>query len=138
MKVAFYTATRPGWQGLYSRLVRWIDKGRFSHCEVIFSDGMCASASYLDGGVRFKRIEFDESHWEIIEVDADESRARDWFISHEGDAYDLIGTARFLFGLIPQNPNRWFCSESVAAALGKADAWRFGPCGLYADLAGKD
>ena len=56
MKAAFYKATRPGWQGIYSRAVRWIDRGPYSHAELVFSDGLSASASYIDGGVRLKRM----------------------------------------------------------------------------------
>ena len=134
MRAAFYTATRPGWQGVYSRLVRWIDKGEFSHVELIFSDGMSASSSYLDGGVRFKRIEFDLSRWVFVEVVADEAKARAWFDAHAGEAYDLAGTARFVFGFIPQNPRKWFCSEAVAEAIGLHESWRYGPCGLFAAL----
>ena len=134
MRAAFYTATRPGWQGVYSRLVRWIDGGPYSHVELIFSDGMSASASYLEHGVRFKKITFDPAKWEMLEVGGDEVAARAWFAAHEGRKYDLMGTARFLFGVIPQDPEKWFCSEAVAAALGLRDSWRYGPCGLFAML----
>ena len=50
MKIALYKGTLPGWRGWISRLVRFADRGPYSHCEVVFSDGMCASASWLDGG----------------------------------------------------------------------------------------
>ena len=49
---AFYQGTRPGLPGLYNRLVRWLDRGEFSHCELVFGDGMSASASFMDHGVR--------------------------------------------------------------------------------------
>ena len=68
MQVAFYKGTRSGIAGIYSRGVRFITKGKYSHCELIFSDGMSASASFMDGGVRFKRIEYDPAHWDIIDV----------------------------------------------------------------------
>ena len=134
MKCAFFKATLPGVQGLYSRLVRWIDRGAYSHCELVFSDGMCASSSFLDHGVRFKRIEFDASRWDVVEICGNEADARAWFNAHAGDPYDLIGTARFIFGAIPPSQNKWFCSEAVAAALGMRDPWRYGPCGLFAAL----
>jgi len=134
MKVAFYTATLPGLQGLYSRLIRWIDHGPYSHCELLFSDGLNASASYVDHGVRFKKFVFDLAKWDVIEIDADEASARAWFESHEGATYDVIGVARFIFGFLHQNPSRWFCSEAIAAALGMPDAWRYGPSDLYSAL----
>ena len=70
MKAAFYKATRPGLQGLYSRAARAVDRGPYSHCELVFSDGLSGSASYIDGGVRLKRIDFDPEHWDFIELPA--------------------------------------------------------------------
>ena len=134
MKCAFYKATLPGVQGLYSRLVRFIDRGAYSHCELVFSDGMSASSSFLDRGVRFKQIDFDPAKWDIVEVTGDEKSARQWFNAHAGQPYDLIGTARFIFGVIPPSQKKWFCSEAVAAALGMNEPWRYGPCGLFAAL----
>ena len=40
MRAAFYKATRPALQGLYSRAVRFIERGPYSHCELAFGDGM--------------------------------------------------------------------------------------------------
>ena len=80
------------------------------------------------------RIEFDPAKWQIIEVDGDEEEARAWFEAHNGAAYNVSGTARFLFGFIPQSRGKWFCSEAVAAALGFREPWRFGPCGLFSVL----
>ena len=134
MKVAFYKATRPGWQGLYSRLARLVDRGPYSHAELIFSDGMSASASYIDGGVRFKKIDYDPAHWDFVDVAGDEGAAMAWFIEHNGASYDLIGNLSFLCPLIPHSRRKWFCSEAIAAALGIPDPWRQGPNGLAAVL----
>lgn len=59
MKAAFYKGTRPCLQGLYNIAVRAVTKGVYSHCELLFSDDQCASASFIDNGVRFKIISFD-------------------------------------------------------------------------------
>lgn len=133
LRAAFYTATRPGLPGIYNRLVRWLDRGPYSHCELIFSDGMAASSSFMDGGVRFKYIEFDPVHWDFVPLPDDlEAAARIWFEDHQGQAYDLWGNARFLLGLLRDSSDKWFCSESIAAALDFIDPWRFGPNGLAA------
>ncbi len=135
MKVAFYKGTRPGLQGIYSRIVRLIDRGPYSHCELVFDSGLCASASYIDGGVRFKQIDFDPAKWDFIEVPwADPEKAFDWFSKHAGEPYDLAGNLHFVFGVVPDGKGRWFCSEAVAAAMGLPEAWRFGPNGLAALL----
>lgn len=132
---AFYKGTRPGLGGLYNRIVRWWDKGKYSHCELVFSDGVSASASFLDGGVRFKHIEFSEARWDAVALDGRmEEAAREWFEEHAGAKYDLLGNLRFFFGFLPDNKNRWFCSEAIAAALGKSEPWRYGPNGLIASL----
>lgn len=46
MRAAFYRGTRPGLQGIYSRAVRWIDRGPYSHSELVFSDGLSASEGF--------------------------------------------------------------------------------------------
>lgn len=141
MKVAFYKATRPGLKGLYNRFVRWWERGPYSHCELVFPDGMSASSSFEDGGVRFKRIEYDPAKWDFIEVPwADGGAARRWFEAHEGKAYDLLGNVRFLFGPIQDGGDKSFCSEAVLDALCPEDVfaipegWRFGPNAFAAVL----
>ena len=135
MKAAFYSGTRPGLQGLYSRAVRWIDRGPYSHCELVFSDGLSASASWMDGGVRFKRIGYNPAHWDFIDLpDAAEPFARDWFRANEGAPYDLMGNVRFVLPWLSDSEKGWFCSEAMAAALKIKEPWRFGPNGLAALL----
>lgn len=135
MRLALYKATRPGLQGIYSRLARWVDGGPYSHCELVFSDGMSASSSFIDGGVRFKRIEYDPDHWDFIDMPSYmEGPARKWFEDHQGAGYDLIGNLTFVLWFIPHSKSRWFCSEAVAEALGFPESWRYGPSGLAAAL----
>lgn len=135
MRAAFYKATRPGWQGLYSRVARAVDRGPYSHCELVFSDGLSGSASYIDGGVRLKRIDYDPEHWDFIELPAHlEPAARAWFEQHQGEPYDLPGNLRFVWWMVRDAPQGWFCSEAAAAALGLREPWRLGPNGLAALL----
>jgi hypothetical protein len=118
MRIAFYTATRPGLAGFYNRLVRLVDGSPYSHAELVLSDGTCWSASYMDGGVRRKRISFDPAKWELLEVPgADEDQARAWFEAHDGAGYDLGGNLKFVWGWWPHSKSRWFCTEAIAAAL---------------------
>lgn len=135
MKAAFYKGTRPGLQGIYSRAVRWIDRGPYSHAELVFSDGLSASASYIDGGVRLKRIDYNPAHWDLIDLPQSlEPYARAWFESRLGAPYDLMGNVRFVLPWLADSERGWFCSEALAAALGWAEPWRFGPNGLAALL----
>lgn len=135
MRAAFYKGTRPGWQGLYSRAVRAIDRGPYSHCELVFSDGMSASASYIDKGVRFKHIDYSTSNWDFIELPLSmENFAREWFETHDGEPYDLKGNIRFVLPWLSDSAWGWFCSEALGAALGCVEPFRYGPNGLAALL----
>ena len=135
MRAAFYKSVRPGLQGIYSRGVRLVDRGPYSHCELIFSDGLSASASYIDKGVRLKRIDYDPAHWDILDLPGfDEAAARTWCGSRVGHGYDLLGNLRFSFGGVQDDDGKWFCSEALMAALGFAEPWRFGPNGAAAAL----
>lgn len=135
MRAAFYKGTRPGLQGIYSRLVRWVDRGPYSHCELVFSDGLSGSASWTDGGVRTKRIEYDPARWDFIELpDHLEADARLWFCKHDGQGYDLLGNLRFVCCMVRESQKDWFCNEALLAALGHLEPWRHGPNGTAALL----
>lgn len=137
MKAAFYRGTRPGLQGIYSRAVRAIDRGPYSHCELVFSDGLSASASWVDGGVRFKDIDYSQhpEHWDFMALpDELEDYARSWFEFNMGLPYDLMGNVRFVLPWLADSGKGWFCSEAMAAALRLEEPWRFGPNGLAALL----
>ena len=135
LSVAFYKGTRPGLAGIYNRVVRWWEPGKYSHCELVFSDGLSASSSYKDGGVRFKKIDFNPDNWDFIEIPANlEPAAFMWFTRHIGEGYDLVGNLRFLFDFIRNRNDKWFCSEALAESLGMVDSWRLGPNGLAAVL----
>ena len=130
MKLASYKGTRPGLAGLFNIAVRWWLGGKYSHTELVFSDGVSASSSWLDGGVRYRLITFDPAKWDLIEIDGDEQAARQWFKDHAGDGFDIVGLFGFVWRRSTQNRARWFCSESVAASLGFLEPHRFDPCSL--------
>lgn len=132
---AFYKGTRPGYAGIYSRGVRIATKGKYSHCELIFSDGMSASSSFIDKGVRFKSIVYDLNNWDFITVpDALEKSARQWFLEHNGESYDIWGNVHFLTPIIGDEKEKWSCAEATAASLGMVDPWRYSPNSLYVAL----
>lgn len=136
MRAAFYRANHAGWPGVYNRLVRWWTRSPYSHVEIIFEDGLSASASYMDGGVRFKRIEFDLASWDMVELPARlERKVRDWFERHDGQPYDLLGNLHFVISPVGNEKRKWFCSEACAAALGLPDPGRFDPGTLASALA---
>lgn len=117
MNLAFYKGTRPGMAGVFNRLVRWWTDSPYSHVELVFSDGMCGSSSFEDGGVRLKHIEMSPEKWDIIEIEGAELAARNWFMIHYGQAYDALGLFGFVWRRGTHSKGKWFCSEAVAAAL---------------------
>jgi hypothetical protein len=135
MYIAFYKATHSGLPGIYNRLVRWWTRGIYSHCEIVFGNGLCASASYMDGGVRFKQIDLAIAKWDFIRVpDWMKPAAHEWFARHVGEKYDLMGNLHFVVAAVPDDKDKWCCSEAVAAALGIEEPWRFDPNSLAALL----
>ena len=95
---------------------------------MIFSDGISASSSFLDGGVRFKDITYNPDHWVIVELPIQlEQPARDWFVQHEGDSYDVVGNLGFVIGSIDDAKRKWFCSEAIMAALDVEEPGKFSP-----------
>ena len=135
MKAAFYKSTRPSLKGIYNQLVRAVDGSQYSHCEIQFSDGISASSSFEDDGVRFKHIVFNPDHWDFIDLpDELEAGARAWFEAHKGAKYDIMGNIRFVLGFVPHSRGKWFCTEAAAESLGIAGSWLYGPRALYAQL----
>lgn len=134
MKLAFYCGTKKGTAGIYNRGVRWIEDGRFSHVEMIFSNGVSASASFMDGGVRFKDINYNAHPEDWVIVDCpwiDEDKAYNIFASRLGCEYDLKGNVHFILGFVKNSGDKEFCSGIVAKCIGLENAWRYAPNSLY-------
>ncbi|MBA4009087.1 MAG: hypothetical protein C0486_09955 [Erythrobacter sp.] len=127
MRLAFYKGRRSGFAGLFDTAVRWWTRGPYSHVELVFPDGIAASSSNRDGGVRFKRIDFAADRWDFVEIGGDEAAAEAWFDAHYGAGYDYLGLFGFVWRPEAGDNRRWFCSEAIAAALGYRDPWRFCP-----------
>lgn len=131
-RIAFYKGTRPGVAGIYNWAVRKRGNGPYSHVELIFSDGIAASSSFSDHGVRFKKIDFDDGKWDILELPHHwESFARLWFQINQGKSYDVMGNVFLAIGFFKDSWNKFFCSEAAAAALKINQPFRFEPNTLY-------
>lgn len=125
---------------LYDRAVKWWTKAAFSHTELFLGEPddlgffEAGSASFLDRGVRTRFIKPNADKWDLIRLPqaycADDCRR--WFRDHDGASYDLIGQLGFVWGPWPENPNRYWCSEADAAALGLPEPWRYSPALLHA------
>lgn len=132
--LALFKGTRPGMDGVYNRIGRYLDRGPYSHCEMVFSDRISASASYIDGGVRVKNIGYSSfGNWDFLPIPDPkgdvERMAWRWFKEKRGLPYDVWGNIRFATNFARDSPDKWFCSEACMAALGFAEAFRYGPSG---------
>lgn len=116
MKIAFYKSKKGK---ILDKFISIFTLSKYSHCEMVFSDGISASSSPRDGGVRFKNIAFDEK-WDLYEmtVHFDEYEIRKWFLKHDDNEYDFLGAFGALFGVDLTNRNKKFCSYSCATVLG--------------------
>lgn len=135
-RIAFYKGTRPGLAGLYNRLGRFFDHGPYSHCELVFNNGMSGSSSFMDGGTRIKYIGYTSGDWDFVDIPARyEDAAWRWFVDYRGKKYDVMGNIQAAFGWVPHSQDKWFCSEAIAASLGLKESWRYKPNGLAAVIA---
>lgn len=115
MKIAFYKSKKGKW---LDKAISAATLSQYSHCELIFSDGICASASPRDGGIRFKYITMGEK-WDVYELPTsfNEIYAREWFIKHEEQRYDFVGAFGSALDLDWTSEEKKFCSYSCAMAL---------------------
>lgn len=128
MKIAFYKDN----SRLFDRLTQWWTKGKYSHCEIILSNGLSASSSFRDNGVRLKKIKYDSTKWDFVDVAfADESKIIEWFANNQRKPYDLLGLLGFMFRPICGSKSKYFCSEACAESLGWKESWRYDPNTFY-------
>jgi hypothetical protein len=130
--MTFKIALYKGHGNLFNKLIRFWDQGKYSHCELVFSDGKSASATFRDGRqVREKEIVFDDANWDFINLPAElEPAANEFLQQTRGMPYDLVGQSRFMFAPWHGVKKSYWCSEWCAAALGMSEPWRYGPNNL--------
>lgn len=139
--VALYKGTQPGLWGIYNRLGRYLDGGKYSHAELCIG-GLSYSSSLEDGGVRVKTIGYSSvGSWDFVAIPDPKNvlaaGALKWFNEHMNQPYDILGNIHFALGFVKSSSDKWFCSESVAASLGFHEAYRYGPSGLAVALQDK-
>jgi hypothetical protein len=117
MKLAFYRAIAGGLLDWLIAMRHW---GKYSHVELVFSDGLSFSSSIRDGGVRFKRIEYKPDRWDFLDLPItapEEYIVRRWAEDQLGKGYDKPGILAYINPLRKQDPNRYYCSEICCEAL---------------------
>lgn len=139
MKLAFYKAFCDN-ATLLDIAIGIATLGKYSHVELVFSNGESFSISPRDNGGRFKVIDFDDEYWDLVELDIspeEEELLKLESFNHLGMEYDYIGA---LFSATPfciQSRRRIFCSEVVVNILVQSprfrhlgDGCKYSPSGL--------
>lgn len=118
LQIAFYIGAKGHW---WDKLIAWRTGGKYSHCELVFSDGMSYSASPREGCTRFKQIDFTDGKWDLLPVlgvdPAKERQLRNWCEGMCGLIYNWPGVIGL--GLqVNLNAEKWaFCSQIVVEVL---------------------
>jgi hypothetical protein len=141
--LACYRGSTRGPARIVGAVIRWVTRSEFSHCEIAKQVPLsgapgqpsfeCFSASALDGGVRSKCMPLPAERWHLTPLPSEVAeRARELHKAQEAAAYDWWGVARFGAAVLfrKEHPQRWFCSEFCAAAMGLPDPWRWTPADL--------
>lgn len=119
-------------------IIRSVTRGIYSHVELISGDAMhgqtavCLSASGRDGGVREKHILLKPESWDLVAMPLASEAPCQFIRGHLGARYDYTGlilSQVLAFGR--HDPDKWFCSEICAAALGLPNPQRVSPQFLF-------
>lgn len=137
--LAFYKGRgKSWWQRVQDWAIRFATRSPYSHVELIEGraalgkETLCLSSSGRDGGVREKIIPLNPDHWDLVELEDQPEEIGDFIRQRSGARYDYLGIVfSQIFSLGRHNPDKWFCSEICAAALGMPNAQRMSPQALY-------
>ncbi len=104
--------------------VRFATNSVYSHVELIGGEAtldqtyLCLTASGRDGGVRAKNIHLRPEAWDLCFVPCNQDRAVQFITDRIGLKYDYKAILLSqLINLGAEDPDKWFCSEIIAAAL---------------------
>ena len=112
-------STQKSWQ---SWLIRTFENGFWaSHVSAELPDGRIISAQ-LDGGVLIRPADSEDicTRIERVELPATEAQTKafhKFLLDQRGARYDWRAIVAFAFVRDWRNPNAWFCSELILAAL---------------------
>jgi len=116
MHIAFYNAWQPK-ASYVDKLISIFTFGKYSHTELVFSDGMCFGISGRSEGARFKKIDLVPERWTLVKLDVtnfNETRIREKAEKITGVEYDYLGA--FTCGILPMcihRKSKLFCSEAT-------------------------
>ena len=94
--IAFQHSGRRGLMKFIAPISAWVDRGPYSHSEIVLSDGTCCTA-LPNRGVVMRQESLNPAHFDFLHLPASlEPRIRDWYEAHLGERYDWLGNLRFV------------------------------------------
>lgn len=117
MKIAFNKNS----PGLFDSLIRGWTGSPYSHCELLFDDGVSYSSMNWVG-TRFIKFEpHNKFYWDILDLPTTKDEdivIHEFCIFELGCRYDWWGIiASQIIKMARSSKNKWFCSEICTAAL---------------------
>lgn len=115
IKIIFSTTNKIG-----SRFLRWAQRCKYSHCEILFDD--CIIGARSDGVKKYPIDSVAKAH-EVATIecsDAEYVRFKNFMESKVGDGYDWRAYLGFLFYKKNHDDHRWFCSELIQEGFNQA------------------
>ncbi|WP_375173034.1 hypothetical protein [Pseudooceanicola sp.] len=137
--LAFYKGRGSSfWNRVQDWAIRFATRSPYSHVELIQGsadlgrEATCLSSSGRDGGVRETTILLKPTHWDLVDLPDQPEEIGTFIRDRIGARYDYVGIIfSQILSLGRHNPDKWFCSEICAAALGMPNAQRMSPQSLY-------
>lgn len=113
--------------GVISRIIRYVTKGKYSHVGVYFGHGLILEADW--NGVVLSSLDKKYHEYEVVSPTKTVNRLEfiERLLRRVGDGYDysflfgnllykIFGKAKAFLGF-SNDPNRWICSELIATQL---------------------
>ena len=113
LQLAFYIAKHGT---IVDKFVAKAIQSKYSHVELVFSDGLCFSASPRDKGVRFKHINLKNGKWDLYQIlkPFDIELLKEQLNTYLGIPYDTLGAIGSGVGIPLYSSSKKFCSLIIA------------------------
>ena len=118
--------------GLLERLIQFFTKSNVVHCEIVSElckDQFFGYTSLPFKGVTTHWVCYNPNEWEFIKIEVNPLDILSFYKQHSDKKYDYLGCLGFVLN-VKENPNRYFCSEFCAEALGLQKPSSFSPAKL--------
>lgn len=107
-------------KGPFAELIKWKERGEWSHVAVCFAPNRAIEATFLDGvrDRRFDSLLADRPDHLILNIPLpNDHAAHEFALAQVGKRYDWTGVFGLGFDRNWEDPSMWYCSELFAACM---------------------